>query len=110
MEIGVCNRGIPADYHIIAYNDLQFAQQDGVCKVAVMAGFQSAVFTESEVYAIHCAVRTDHQSKVAAATEALECVIGGDNRVFANTRIGRQRTSRPISCLRTTGFHQRASA
>ena len=67
MKVAVRDRCVPANHHIVADADLQFAEEDRIGEIAIIADNQPTLRFQSEVRAIHCAGR---------ANSNLGCVAG----------------------------------
>ncbi len=100
VEVGVGDRGVPADDDVAADAQLQLAEQHGVREVAVVADLDAPLLADGEVDPVHRAVGADHQRRVEPAAEPLEGVVAGQHAVRADADVRRQRPVRPASRAR----------
>ena len=87
MKVAVCDRGIPADHHVAADPQLQFAEQDGIREVAEIADRRPCSFAQGEVRSIHHAMGADDEGLIDFAPETLERVLACEQRVGADPGI-----------------------
>src|SRR5438445_9682463 len=100
MKIRIGNRGIPPNDYVVPKAQLQFAKQNRVREVAVIANRNLALLPNGEVNSIHRTIGANHQRLLLPAAKALKGIIGRNGRVRTNSHIRWQWTVRPPSSLR----------
>jgi len=103
MKVGVGKRGIPTDNNVIADAQFQFAQQDCIAEIAVIADLDTPGLPKRKMNTIHSTVFADNQCGVSLGTEALKCVFAFQYRAATELHVGRQFTLEPLACGRGLG-------
>src|SRR5207249_3959146 len=89
--------GIPTDQDIAADPDLQFAKQNGIRKIAIVANHHAALLAKVEMHTVHSAMRANDQRFRRLAFEAFESKLICNQCVWPSPHVRRQQTFGPTA-------------
>src|SRR5262245_52157147 len=95
MKVRVSDRGIPTNQNVASEAQLEFAEENRIREIAIVADLDFSVFADGEMHAVHRAIAADHKGIGLAAQKALEGIIGSDARLRTGADIRRQRAVSP---------------